>query len=199
MDGSLLNEIKTLSQKLRDSESKNKDIISRITELCESFSPIDEGVHINGQDFKVLLVDDDAVFSKTFEAITKKIENRNIILDVEQGYDATLDKICSGDYDAVILDYYLDDFTGIEILNATQKRGCRTPIIMLTGEGNINIDIRAMEAGAYDFLHKLDLDPIKIERALRYTIKNHQSYNLVKEAKEKYMDLFSEVLSLIKK
>ena len=60
---------------------------------------------------------------------------------------------------------------GIELLKKIRK--IKTlPVILITGEEGKHIDYDAMKAGATDFLHKSELTPGKLERAIRYAVNN---------------------------
>ncbi|PJK27611.1 sigma-54-dependent transcriptional regulator [Minwuia thermotolerans] len=70
-------------------------------------------------------------------------------------------------YDAVLLDLRLPDMDGMEILKRLQQRGDKTPVVVITAHGSINIAVEAMRLGAYDFLVK----PFNKER-LVLTLRN---------------------------
>ncbi|MFW1396665.1 hypothetical protein ACEV8T_22995, partial [Vibrio parahaemolyticus] len=57
--------------------------------------------------------------------------------------------------------------TGLEILAASRRRKCSTPIILLTGWAAADIDQAASEAGAADFLEKSRLDEVTLDRSIR--------------------------------
>ena len=72
--------------------------------------------------------------------------------------------------DVVLSDLVLPDIDGIEVLQ--QIRGLdagRAPVILMTAYGSVDSSVRAMKAGAYDYLQKpLDIDELqaKLARAL---------------------------------
>jgi len=56
--------------------------------------------------------------------------------------------------DIVLLDYRLPDTDGLELLGRIQVVDRRIRVIMITGEGNIQLAVQAIKAGAYDYLAK---------------------------------------------
>ena len=58
------------------------------------------------------------------------------------------------------------------------------PVILLTGRGSIELDLEAMEMGAFDFLEKADLTPVLLERSIRYAIENHRVRAALRKANE---------------
>jgi DNA-binding response OmpR family regulator len=58
------------------------------------------------------------------------------------------------DYDAMILDLVLPDGHGIPVLQSLRRDGKKTPIIVLTGTKDSEVTVRALDAGADDYLTK---------------------------------------------
>jgi two-component system, OmpR family, response regulator len=63
------------------------------------------------------------------------------------------------EYDAIVLDLQLPDRNGITVLQALRKEGRTTPVIVLTGANDSASTVRALDAGADDYLTK----PVVIE------------------------------------
>lgn len=62
----------------------------------------------------------------------------------------------------IVLDVHLPGVSGIELLERLNEMGVRTPAIVLTAHGDIPLAVRAMRAGAVDFIEK----PAQIEQLL---------------------------------
>lgn len=56
------------------------------------------------------------------------------------------------------------------LLRAREPRSLGTPIVFLTGQNNRELDLKAMQAGASDYLVKGTVDPPLLERSIRYAI-----------------------------
>jgi len=90
--------------------------------------------------------------------------------------------------DIVLLDLNLPDLNGIDVLTQLRKRDARLKVIMMTGEGNIQIAVNAMKAGAHDYLTKpLILKELKLlleKAAEQQRMEGTLSYYQQKEADE---------------
>src|SRR6478609_1502397 len=54
----------------------------------------------------------------------------------------------------ILLDVRMPEMDGLEVQQALNERGVTMPVIVLTGHGDVGIAVRAMKAGAVDFLEK---------------------------------------------
>ncbi len=73
----------------------------------------------------------------------------------------------------VLTDYRLGARTGLDLLQALQERGSPTPVIVLTGQGDREVDLRAVNAGAADYLAKGEVTPALLERSIRHAVLQH--------------------------
>ncbi len=67
---------------------------------------------------------------------------------------ALLDALPLKDAGCVITDMRMPEMTGLELVRELNARGCRVPIIMITGHGDIPLAVEAMRAGVIDFIEK---------------------------------------------
>jgi two-component system CheB/CheR fusion protein len=77
----------------------------------------------------------------------------------------------------LLIDEQLPKMNGTNLVSTLRKAACRTPIIMITGEGNIQIAVNTMKAGANDFLEK----PFDINAL-------HQKLSHFKSSYNEYLD-----------
>ncbi|HRB69877.1 MAG TPA: sigma-54 dependent transcriptional regulator, partial [Chitinophagales bacterium] len=90
-----------------------------------------------------------------------------------------LQKIEKNEYDVVILDVKMPKKDGIEVLTEMQQKGIDTPVIVLSGHGNIETAVEAVKKGAFDFIPK----PPDLNRLL-ITVRNAMDkVSLVTETK----------------
>jgi DNA-binding NtrC family response regulator len=64
------------------------------------------------------------------------------------------DFLSKGDGDIVVLDVQLPDGNGLDLMNEISLQPSKTPVIMITGYGNIEMAVDAMKNGAHDFITK---------------------------------------------
>src|SRR4051812_17289785 len=103
---------------------------------------------------RVLLVDDDEDDYVLTRDLLRELSGDGFALSWESDYDAALTAMARGDQDVYLVDYRLGRQTGLDLLRAAVARGCRAPVIILTGQGERAVDVDAMQAGAADFLLK---------------------------------------------
>ena len=123
---------------------------------------------------RILLVDDDEDDFVLTRDLLSEIPDARIALDWIADADEALERICGNEYDLYLIDYRLDASTGVELIRRACERGCRAPMILLTGLGERTLDFEAMQAGAADYLEKGKLDATLLERSIRYTLQQNR-------------------------
>ena len=119
---------------------------------------------LNAQDIRILIVDDDEDDYFILSDYIKEIEGSKFIIDWCSDYDEALTKIRDRKYDIYFVDYRLGHHTGLELLQEVCTDEFNDPVVLLTGKGNKDIDIKAMQSGATDYLIKSELNTEKLER-----------------------------------
>ena len=130
---------------------------------------------------RVLLVDDDEddyILTRDFLS-----ESQGTRFEVEwvSDWDCALDVMGKNQHDIYLLDYRLGEHNGLELLQQAVAQGCRAPMILLTGQGDREIDIEAMKAGAADYLDKSQLRAPLLERSIRYAIERKRAEQKIRE------------------
>lgn len=133
---------------------------------------------------RVLLIDDDRDDYHLTREMFREMSADLYHLDWESDFDKALIAVEEGGHDAYLVDYRLGAKTGLDLLTAARELGCESPIILLTGHSQYEIDQAAAEAGAADYLEKENLSAIALERALRYSLL-HKRYENELERKVK--------------
>ena len=120
---------------------------------------------------RVLLVDDDEDdFLLTRETVAD-IPGGGYSLEWESDFDSALARICRDEFDVHLVDFRLGAKTGLDLLRRLRELKCNGPVILLTGVGQPEIDRAAEAAGAADYLEKGRLDPVLLERTIRYALR----------------------------
>lgn len=76
----------------------------------------------------------------------------------------------------LILDVRLPGMSGLELQKILAERGIHLSVIVMTGHGDVSMAIRAMRAGALDFLEKPFNSKILLERVREALAHNSQAY-----------------------
>ena len=90
-------------------------------------------------------------------------------------------KNASSTADVILLDLNLPDSNGLKTVSRCKALAPNTPIVVLTGHDDMQFSLKALEAGAQDYLIKNQLKGDSLLRAIRYAIERHQlEYRLQK-------------------
>jgi signal transduction histidine kinase len=119
---------------------------------------------------RVLLIEDDQDDYLITKGLFGELAPGAYHLDRVADYESAMQAFERCEHDVYLIDYRLGGHTGLEVLAEARKRGCRAPMIMLTGQHELEIDMLAMQAGADDYLVKDHLDSVTLERSMRYTL-----------------------------
>jgi len=100
---------------------------------------------------KVFLVDDDA---DVRDAVSMLLSTADHKVEVFEPGQALLDRVTPEDAGCMVLDVRLPGMDGLELQRALYRQGIRMPVVFITGHGDIPMAVRAVNAGALDFLEK---------------------------------------------
>lgn len=125
---------------------------------------------------KILVIDDERAIRNTLKEI---LEYEKHEVDLAEDGPTGIELFQKGCYEAVLCDIKMPQMDGIEVLEKLQEHSSETPVIMISGHGNIDTAVDAIKKGAFDFIEKpLDLNRILI------TIRNATDKTvLIKETK----------------
>ena len=97
-----------------------------------------------------IVEDDDAVR----ESLVALLEVHDYSVEAYSSGDAFLDSYTPRQHDCVVLDVRLPGINGIEVLERLSAANNSPQVVMITGHGDWPIAVRAIRAGAFDFLEK---------------------------------------------
>ncbi len=144
----------------------------------------------DGEILKILIVDDDEDDFFITSQYIKKIDSRKFEIHWCYKYEEALNHIENEDFQIFLIDYHLGAQTGLDLIKEAIKSNWIHPFILLTGKGNHQVDIEAMQAGAVDYLIKSELDTEKLERSIRYAIERDKSTKALKANERKFRNIF---------
>ena len=134
--------------------------------------------------WKILLVEDDREDYLLTKEMLAEARGRKYLLEWASDYESGKQAILSTSFDAILMDYDLGRKSGIDLTREVSALGCKSPIILLTGRGNYEVDMEAMQNGVTDYLSKSESTPSTLERAIRYAILQKQTEEELRAAKE---------------
>ena len=121
---------------------------------------------------RVLLVDDDADHA----ALVRRTLERQDGFAVSHVVDgaACLAALTRETYSVVLLDYSLPRMNGLEVLERIRELDFAVPVVMATGQGDERIAVRAMNAGAIDYVMKTRGYFATLPTVLNKVLKQHE-------------------------
>ena len=129
---------------------------------------------------KLLLVDDDEVDRR---AVRRSLDSAGLPVELTELTDATAtrDAIAGQRFDCMLLDYRLPHSDGLDVLRAVRSAGFEAPVIMLTGQGDEQLAVELMKAGAADYLSKSAIGP-KLARSIVTAVELHRAREVARDA-----------------
>jgi two-component system nitrogen regulation response regulator NtrX len=135
---------------------------------------------------KILVIDDESNIRSSLQGI---LEDEGYgIQTAETGEDAlrVLDK---QNFDLLLLDVWLPEMSGLDVLKRVKHSEDNPPVIMISGHGTIETAVQATKLGAFDFLEKpLSLEKVivTVQNALKQRKLEEENVQLREKAKTRY-------------
>lgn len=133
--------------------------------------------------YNILIVEDNLDQSELIRIVLERSSQKFDPKFLNFGEEAI--DICNKEqFDAVILDYKLPDFSGIEILTKLRNKGINFPVIIVTGQGDEKIAVEAMKCGAADYIVKEENYLNSLPKTIISVIEKHHLQLRLKEKEE---------------
>ncbi len=117
----------------------------------------------------ILLVDDDVVDRR---AVKRLLHGAGLEATVCERTNraGALEAARAERFDCILLDYRLPGIDGVTLLRELRNGGIGSPVVALTGQGDEEVAVELMKAGAADYLNKNGLTSERLQRSLRYAM-----------------------------
>jgi len=115
---------------------------------------------------KLLLVEDDPALQLTIQTA---LEEKGYAVDAVYTTGEAIDRLKQEAFPIVISDIYIDERTGLDVLDAAKRKDPQCAVILMTGRGTVETVMAATRGGAFDYIAKpFDLDIMidAVERAV---------------------------------
>jgi FixJ family two-component response regulator len=109
----------------------------------------------------VFIVDDDQVMRDSLRWLLESLKLNVETYASAKDFLSTYDPVHPG---CLLLDVRMPDISGLQLQEILAARKIRIPVILITGHGDISMAVRAMKAGAFDFIEKPFNDQALLER-----------------------------------
>jgi len=130
----------------------------------------------------ILVVEDDSSVRST---ITTFLELEGYTVEAVSSTVAAMQKLNGSAYPLVLSDIYIDDRTGLDVLNAAKQSNPACAVILMTARGTIETVMAATRGGAFDYLAK----PFELDTLLETVRKAEASLEPEEDAEAEDDDL----------
>ena len=127
--------------------------------------------------YRILIIDDEENIRAVLSGI---LEDEGYEVETASDGNEGLEKASNGDFSLVILDVWLPGMGGLEVLEEIKKIRKELEVIIISGHGNIDMAVKALKNGAFDFLEK----PLSLEKVTTLVRNALALENLKKENRE---------------
>lgn len=125
--------------------------------------------------FRALLVEDDVEYAGLVLVMLNSVASVRFQAGHTTSAHAAIERLSHESYDVLLLDLGLPDAQGLEALHLLLPAVPDLPIVVLSGTDNEDLALRAVKAGAQDYLIKGETTTDLLARAIRYAIERKQS------------------------
>ena len=115
---------------------------------------------------KILIIEDEAAIRRVLVKILSEESDAYQVEEASDGLEG-IEKIKKDDFDLVLCDIKMPKMDGVEVLEAVKKIKPETPIVMISGHGDLDTAVNTMRMGAFDYISK----PPDLNRLLN-TVRN---------------------------
>lgn len=130
----------------------------------------------------ILLVDDDEDdYRLTEECLSLALDGK-FDLVWSSSYDVGIQAMNRGRFDVVFVDHFLKGRLGLDFITEAFRISDDPLFVMLTGASDKELDLKALAAGAGDFLTKGDLSPTLLSRVIRYGMHRNNKNRRLRQA-----------------
>jgi len=125
---------------------------------------MDDPIHI-------ALIDDDPAVLDSLQLYFGRQQIKTTCFETAEAFTAALE--LPGRFDCIVSDVRMPGVSGIDLVRQLNARGLRTPIILITGHGDIDMAVSAIKAGAFDFIEK-PFDETRLLASIQEAVKHER-------------------------
>jgi len=136
--------------------------------------------------FRILLVEDNPGDVRLIKQILSEAPGLRFEMTVAGRVAEALEKLEKQSFDVILLDLSLPDSQGLDTFHTVYARAPEVPIVVLTGLADETAGVRAVQAGAEDYLIKGQCDSELLVRSIRYAMVRHEKLRATLRDGEKF-------------
>ena len=152
---------------------------------------------MNLDDIRILLVEDSPLDARLLRQTVRESTAGALHLEHAETLHSALRSLSEGQFDVILLDLSLPDANGLETVAAVHGHVPKIPIVVLTSLDDEALAIRAVRAGAQDYLIKGRVSGDLLVRAVRYACERARAVEALERREEHYRSLIENSLDLV--
>ena len=146
---------------------------------------------------KVLLIENNPSDARLVKEELESVHfTTSIQLEWVDGLQKGLDYLATNTAQAILVDLSLPDSEGLETLQRVLGCAPQTPVIVITGLADEGTGMKALQAGAQDYLIKGQVDGRLLDRAIQYAIQRKQAEHDLRASEEKIQNIIQHSTSV---
>ncbi len=111
-----------------------------------------------GKTVRIMLVEDNVEFARLVQLFLRQYKPETFeVVWKENGTQALQDFVDGGQYDVILMDYFLPQQNGLEVTRRLHERNIRVPIIFLTVNKDFDLAVEVLKLGVEDYLVKEEI------------------------------------------
>lgn len=123
---------------------------------------------------RVLLVENNSADSQRLQRMVKAADTRRCDVVAADNLENAVGRLHKDPFDLVLLNLTLPDSKGLDTLTRVLRADPNVPVVVLTGMEDNRLGMRAVQAGAGDYLIKGAITPDGLLRSITYSIERHR-------------------------
>jgi len=124
---------------------------------------------------RIVLIDDE---TRLLQTLTRFLEQQGHRVTSGSSFQAVEKQLHAGSFEVLITDIVMPEFDGMRVLReVVEVRGCQEPVILITGEPNLETASEAVRRGAFDYISK----PVTKDKLLEAVMRGLRHVNLLRE------------------
>lgn len=141
---------------------------------------------------RILYVDDDEDDFLLAQACFNDIPNLRHELTWCSSYKKALTYLKRKEHDLYLFDFFLGEYSGIDLIRKAYSYQCEGPIILLTGRNDEAAASQSLRTGATDYLVKSELNAQSLQRSIRYSLERTSFTKAIQQSERRYRKIFEE-------
>ena len=135
----------------------------------------DGGILYDLLTIRLLLVEDSEDDFILVQSHLEEVEMQNYEITWVTDHDQAIEAARADNFDLHIYDYHIGAETGLELLTQMRAERIQAPVIILTGQTDLAIDLEAIRSGASDYLHKDEISGPLLSRTINYALERRRN------------------------